>query len=440
MSPIEDYAHDTTLKLGTNRGNPRVWIEGGSLAKAGFVQGDKFRAVFGDKVIVLEKVEDGDRKVSGRSRDGKPLPIIDINAGEIAEALGTGVARIAVKIRRHRIEITPSRIAGMIAARVMTGVAVGAFVGAGLLSQAVKAAGFQTVAANEIHADYAEAHESNHGGHTLNSCISEVDWRAVRAKVGPVGLFHAGIPCEPFSAIRRNDGSNVKVNKALAKEAHELGDMTFWTLLAVDTLNPHSVIIEEVPAWLESGAGQIARHALARMGYTVDARVVDAADLGGMTSRKRAVMVATSFAAVVWPEGGQDSAKLSSVLLSAEDSRCEWFSRETESKSWLFDHWDKQTAKGNGFASAVIRYDDVKVGTIKKRYFAGQGDNPVVAHPTQPGLYRWLTIEEVKAIMGLPADYWLGSTKTLAGEMMGQGVEVTSMTAIVRSVMTEGCA
>ena len=434
LAPTSAYRHDTTLKLGQNRGNPRVWIEGKHLTQAGFTQGSKFRATFGKDSIVLELAADGDRTVSGRKRDEQAIPIIDINADAIGEAMGKDTARIAVKIAAHRIEISPSRIAGMIAARVMTAIAIGACVGGGLLTQAAKAAGFNTVAAVEINEGFAAVHETNHGGHTLNTCISEVDFAAVRAASGPVGLFHAGIPCEPFSAIRRNAGDGVKVDKTLAPEAHELGDMTFWNLRAVDQLNPHTVVFEQVPKWLESGSGWMARHVLTRMGYTVDARIIDSADLGSVSSRKRAYMVATMFPAVKWPEAVTAEAKLSDILLSPDDLRCEWFSRSTESKGWLFNHWEKQTAKGNGFASQVVNYSDSRIGTIKKRYFAGQGDNQVVAHPDRPGFYRWLTIGEVKAIMGLPADYDLGTAKTTAGEVMGQGVEVGALTQIIRSV------
>lgn len=429
----EPYQHDTTLKLGANRGNPRVWIEGNHLLRAGFTPQSKFRATFQPGSIVLELAEDGDRTVSGRTRDGRPLPIIDINAAQIGQMLGD-TSRIAVKIRTHRIEITPSRIAGRIAARVLTAVAVGVFVGGGLLSEAAKAAGFNTVAANEISEPFAAIHERNHGGHTLNSCVSEADFEAVLRQHGRVGLLHAGIPCEPYSVIRRNAGNNVKVDKALAPEAHELGDMTFWVLRAVDILNPHTVVLEETPKWLESGSGWIARHALTRMGYNVDARIIDALDLGAITSRKRAYTIGTMHPVVRWPEPVARTQRMQDVLLPPDDPRCEWFTREGGTKSWLFDHWDRQTEKGNGFASQLVRYTDERIGTIKKRYFAGQGDNQVVVHPDDPSRYRWLTICEVKHIMGLPETYDLGEAKTIAGEIMGQGVEVGAVARIIQSV------
>jgi len=424
-----DFLHETTLKVGLHRGNPRVWIEGAALARAGFTPTDRFRATFSAGSIILELDPAGTRTISGRTRDGRTLPIIDMNAAEITAALGS-TERIAVKLTTHRIEITPSRIALATAARVLTALAVGLFAGGGLLSHAARAAGFETVAAVERDEAFAEIHALNHGGATLAHCIAETDFAALRARTGPVGLVHAGIPCEPFSTIRRGAaGTNTA-----APEAHELGDMTFWALRAIDQLNPHTALIEEVPAWLDSGAGWIARHALTRMGYTVDARVLDASDFGAITSRRRAFMVATTFPVVRWPEPIAPAAPLASILLDPADPRCDWFGRSTASKRWLFDHWAKQTTKGNGFASAVIHYTDARLGCIKKRYLAGQGDNPVVAHPTAAGLFRWLTLDELKRIMGLPDTYHLGTAKTTAGEILGQGVHVGAAAHLIRSI------
>jgi len=131
-------------------------------------------------------------------------PIIDMNAAAIGEALGQ-TERIAVQITTHRIEIKPSRIAVAQAARVLTALAVGLFAGGGLMSQAAKAAGFETVAVNEISEGFAAVHEANHGGRTLNSSVEDADLHSV-ARKHTIGLLHAGIPCEPFSAIRRNAG------------------------------------------------------------------------------------------------------------------------------------------------------------------------------------------------------------------------------------------
>ena len=91
-------------------------------------------------------------------------------------------------------------------------------------------------------------------------------------------------------------------------------------------------------------------------------------------------------------------------------------------------------AKGNGFQPLQLTAEDTTCPTIKKRYFAGQGDNVVVRHPRLPDHHRWLTLPEVRRLMGLPEDYSLGDTLTNAGEVLGQGVQVDTFTQIIRSV------
>ena len=98
------------------------------------------------------------------------------------------------------------------------------------------------------------------------------------------------------------------------------------------------------------------------------------------------------------------------------------------------NHWERNAAKGNGFISQKLTPASTHVQAITKRYFSLQGDNPVVCHPTKPDVYRWLTIDEVKMIMGLPESYDLGGAKTTAGEIMGQGVLVDVFRQIIEAI------
>ena len=73
-----------------------------------------------------------------------------------------------------------------------------------------------------------------------------------------------------------------------------------------------------------------------------------------------------------------------------------------------------------------------------KRYFNGQGDCPVVAHPTQEGTFRWFSLDEVKRLHGIRQDYHLGGSKTLAGGVIGQGVVVSVMAKIIAVNLRKG--
>jgi hypothetical protein len=81
--------------------------------------------------------------------------------------------------------------------------------------------------------------------------------------------------------------------------------------------------------------------------------------------------------------------------------------------------------------SQQITSDSPSCPTITKRYFAGQGQHPVVKHPTIPDTYRWFNLDEVKRLHGISDEYFVGGSKTLAGELIGQGVVVDTMTQLI---------
>jgi DNA (cytosine-5)-methyltransferase 1 len=415
------YERISTLKVGENKGAPRVWLEGQYLLRADFAPGRLLSATFEPDRVVIRLAEDGARKVS--SKGGGAVPVIDLNTSQLRDALGA-VDQVQVKITTGEIVITPTRTARKIAARVRNGKSADVFAGGGTLSEAAKQAGFQPIWAVERSEKYADVYEANNPGvRMINACVSDVYATGPDGVArDPIELLCLGIPCEPYSAKRRNQPGT-----KLPPEAHELGDMVFWALKIIDAANPHSVLCEEVPGFLESGAGHIFVNALRRMGYTVSTQVIDPTDHGSLTGRKRAVIVATTGDAFEWPAPIPNDQTLGDVL---DPDAGGWFDRE--SKGWLFAHWDKQTEKGNGFAPTPLTPDARKIGTISKRYFAIQGDGQVIAHPTKPGTVRQFTLSEVKRIHGVRADYYLGDSKTTAGEILGQGVEVRTFARLAK--------
>ena len=67
-----------TLNVCRKNGKPRLWIEGSTLARAGWNRGDYYDLSVDGAIITLSKADQGRKKVSGRSRNGKECPIIDI--------------------------------------------------------------------------------------------------------------------------------------------------------------------------------------------------------------------------------------------------------------------------------------------------------------------------------------------------------------------------
>lgn len=423
------YSRSSTVTLGEHRGTPRLYLEGKWIGKIGFEPGDNIRVDFLTNKITIVPDFEGNRTVSSKKK--KTIPIIDINCQELTDIF-KGAKTVQVVAGNSEITITPAYTAVLMSSRVLAPTEASMFSGGGILSLAAKQSGFEPKIAIEINKVYADIFETNHpSAHMYNMSVSEVPYGELE-RFKPIGLFTAGIPCEPFSHVRRlNRGGQKKRDNTLVPETHELGDMTFWALRNIEALNPHTVILEEVPAFLKSGAGQILLNVLRRLYRYVDYKTMNSLDYGSLTGRRRLVIVAQDIP-IKWPAEINLDRSLGEIL---DPEPHEWFDKDT--KKWLFEHWDRQTAKGNGFASQQYDENSTHFGTITKRYFAQQGGNPVLRHPEKEGAFRWLTLNEVKKLHGIPENYYLGTSKTKAGEIIGQGVVVDMFQKVIESI-TEG--
>ena len=417
----------SNITLGQKNGRPYLFLEGKYLVQAGFEPGTRI-SLEGERGKLRIRIDPaGSKKVSSKKSGAG---VIDVNNQWLGELFKAGDT-VEVTTRRGLVEIRKTRTRRMAAARALVLTAASVFGGGGLLAQAATDAGFENIATIERHEKYAEIHDRNHGGHTYAVSIEQVSTGQMR-RHGRVGLLTMGLPCQPYSRIRRTarDGKS-KATETWAD--HDLGDMFYWALRSIEGFNPHTLVAEEVPGFLGSDAFKIFVRVLERLEYqAIEARVLNPVDYGGITGRKRACLVATMHDRVDWPTPVPQERRVEEILQPHTDPDLQWFTRQT--KPWLYEHWDRQTAKGNGFQPPVISGCEPYLPTIKRRYFAGQGDNFVIGHPFKPGTHRWMTLLEAKRAMGLPEGYELGETKTTAGEVIGQGVEVPLFTRVIRSV------
>lgn len=428
LSNQSEVIRRSVLSIGENKGQPRLWIEGRYLEKAGFVPGSTVKTEYGDNQITITVASGGDHTVSSGRKSGR-APVLDYNSSAIRDAIASA-SKVEVCTRFGTIVITPAKSEVKRSSRLHDDSCATVFSGGGLLDEAMKQAGYVPKFGIEISPDYADVYQSNHPGTMYCSCISEVDMRSLPQ----VSLLGLGIPCEPFSAKRRNTDGKTK-RETTGPTDHDLADMSFWGLMVIDQCNPSTVVIENVPAYLDSEIGQVTRAALSRMGYNVDARIICGPDYGALTTRKRGIIIAAD-REIVWPDMRPSTRTLGDILHDATDPRCEWFHKSDPNKQWIFNHWDRQSAKGNGFASQQLTSETPAVQTISKRYFAGQGDAPIVRDERRgrDGWFRWLTLDEVKAIMGLSMEYDLGPAKTFAGECLGQGILVDVFKQLIQAV------
>ena len=72
------------LKVCRKNNKPRLWIEGDFLLSNGWVKGDKYNLIKYSDYLALQKNPGGHKKVSGRDRNNKHIPIIDIVGKDVS--------------------------------------------------------------------------------------------------------------------------------------------------------------------------------------------------------------------------------------------------------------------------------------------------------------------------------------------------------------------
>ena len=85
-----------TRKIGTNRGRPRLWLEGAILSENGFKHGDMWDIAADVKAaMIIHLSETGKRKIAG----SESRPIIDIIGGAIEAVFDVSdVKKIKVEV------------------------------------------------------------------------------------------------------------------------------------------------------------------------------------------------------------------------------------------------------------------------------------------------------------------------------------------------------
>jgi DNA (cytosine-5)-methyltransferase 1 len=416
----------STTAIGQNKNAPRVWLEGRYLRDAGFVPGCHIAVEFTTNKIIIKLAANGPRVVSSK-RQGQ-IPVVDLNSSAIQTTFGTSVAKLQVHVSPNQITLTPAHSLALRASRCKNGTEGSCFSGGGLLTEAAKQAGYTPTFAIEIDPGYASIFEANHPeARMFNLSVEDVPLDALPQ----VELLSLGIPCQPWSRSRTLDRqTGNKRDRSLPAEAHPLSDLTVWSAILINHVNPATIVIEEAPDYLNSSAGYMLRLFLDRAGYFVHGAVLDPTLYGEITGRKRTVIVATSEPGFQWPAASPCTKTFADFADSPEIAESQYFT--PEQKPWLFNHWKTQTERGNGFEPPKLSDQSTRVPVIKLRYFAGQGDGVVVKHPTREA-YRWLSLAEVRRIHAVPDNYLLDEEQsvTRAGEVIGQGVIVSFFQKII---------
>lgn len=149
------------------------------------------------------------------------------------------------------------------------------FAGAGLFSHAFQAEGFKIIRSVEIERAAAKTYVANLGDHVVVDDVLRV------RPEGRCEVLIAGPPCQGFSTLGKMDDNDLRNRLSL--------EVVRWAKV----MKPRTVVIENVAPFLRSDVWARVRRELERLGYDVEATVLNALDFGVPQKRFRSFTFAT---------------------------------------------------------------------------------------------------------------------------------------------------
>lgn len=425
-------------KLGSNRGSPRVWLEGSETERAGFAPGQRYDIQIEGQTLVLKANSDGARIVSGKVIGERNNPIIDINSKALL-AIFDGMAAIRVVVKKDQIYLLPlaSEIKkrerfSRLRMKLKNGdpVEIGSLShGGGVLSHAIhsglKQAGLESNLrfANEIRGELLEHAMIHNDAWSDNTQVLATpmqdlafDDRGV-ASIPKVEILEMGLPCSGASRAGKS-------KRGLTHpEAHpEVGHLVVSALIIIGKTNPAIVILENVPEYAVSASADILRNQLRDMGYNTHERILNGKEWGSLENRNRWCMIASTSGLDFDFEQLQPPIAVDLRIGEVLDSSIGLDDPKWRSYDYLKSKEVRDAAKGNSFGMQVLSMDGDTVPTLRKGYAKAGSTDPLLRHPTDPQLLRQFTAEEHARIKGVPEKLVAGLSSTIAHQVLGQGI------------------
>lgn len=458
IQAVRDY---TVHAVGQHRNAPRIFVEALRLLRVGFEPGVRYSISVdaAQRVVTLRVDPNGAHQVSRR---GTGTPVLDINNRQLLEVFAEDRA-VRMVMKADCIHFLPlasalaakarlARVADKVASgKPLTSAAICA--GGGFMTEALaqgyKAGGLQVAPAvvNDIDVEavehgLAQIPAVRDAGFTLCAPLQElVQDRWLMQRLPTVEIAELSLPCSGASTAGK-----AKRGTALAEEHPEVGHLIAPALMLLHAMQPAVVVMENVPAYRNSGSAWILRHSLRDMGYEVSEIELDGARFGAIEQRNRWFLVAATKGLGVSMEDMDslpgDNATLGDILEQVPDDDPRW-----STFAYLRSKQERDIAKGNGFMMQIVKPGDAQIPTLRKGYHKGGSTDPLLAHPNQSGLFRKLSASEHARAKGFDPELVRGLSETRAHELLGQAVLFAPLCAIgkriaerLRGAMNATCA
>jgi DNA (cytosine-5)-methyltransferase 1 len=430
-------------KIGTNKDRPRLWIEGVKLKAAGFARGARYSISFKDGQMVLALDDAGTRKVSGKTRHDREIPILDIALRELEGHFDPG-SRVRVVFTEGEIRVSlhhetvaqvdrEARFQSAMKAGTLTEASM--FTGGGISTHAIHRAiedyGHKSKLAWVVDAELKYLQSGYANNYAIDDNTTALIGRAEEIETGffqKVDILSFSMPCSGFSKSGRSKHGQ-------APEEHEGAAALFGTMSAIRAANPAVLISENVAEAMNSPAYILLKTELRRLGYEVFERIMNADDTGSIENRKRywAIAISKGLAEgfnfdMLHPEANAPKKRLADIFdeVVPETSWAE--------NTYLRDKAVRDAAAGKGFAKRqLLTGEETSVGTIGRHYMKRRSTEPFIVR--EDGMERLLSPTEHARVKSVPEELIDGVAATTAHEILGQSIDWRQAYVAMASVM-----
>lgn len=432
----------TYTHLGSNRGKPRIWIEGAKLSMAGFKRHATYSVCdHADGVIVLKLDPQGLRSVAGRTRNEKDIPIIDLTMPWLADKYPENAKLRAVfeegkiTISLHHEDANKIEREERLKTNLNNGtvseatLCAGAGVSTLALHQAAESVGVQSRVKWLVDMELKYLQVAGQNNYAIDDDTAFIVGKIEEVEpqfFTPIDVLHVTMDCAGLSKAGTS-------KHQLSSTEHEGATAIFGLVSAIKNGNPAVVISENVTEGFNSPLYQLLTLELNRLGYVVHHRLISGEETPTLEHRNRYWLVAISEGlneGFEWRhfEFDKPYVTLDDVRDSeaSEDMWCE--------NQYLKDKALTDKAAGKGFKRQLLTGDETKCGTIGRHYAKKRSTEPFFVRPD--GKERLFTPIEHCRVKLIPEGLVKGVSPTLAHQILGQSVDFIQALMVGLSVYT----
>jgi len=289
------------------------------------------------------------------------------------------------------------------------------------------------VYANEIDKRACETYKENFGESPYGDITKDDP-----ADIPDLDIILGGFPCQPFSIAGHKNGF----------DDEDRGNLFFNIAKIIEEKQPLAYLLENVKHFKHHDKGktfEIVKNTITdKLGYSFNAKVIDAREFGVPQKRKRTFMVGfKEDVTFEFPSGSNNHPSVGDILQSDVEDH---YYISQQYLNTLKKHKKRHKEKGHGFGYQVLDKNDVAntlvVGgmglernmiedKIPDDSYNNKGDD--LSKPNKEGL-RKLTPRECARIQGFPDDFKIPVPKTVAYKQFGNTVPVPVIKNIAEKI------